>query len=304
MYLPLPNIEYRSIDMRGKKATKTRRLRKYADSILRYVEPTLEGKLQAAVVVDDDVDEAEVRRLLSSIRLPETEEELKQAVMKIIIDGTDEKNMRLVEAMAVASRTRGFVRDPKIINGDVRASGASGEDRSQHSLSTMYFEAIRRSKGLTWNQCRKEWSPNISVGFHGWFCVGGKTIQISRPHANPHYSLHSKDHPPITSSIYSPVVWDDDSKYDDWTEGQCLCLQTRARSSCAGTGEGQRCIKYRYSIKNRLTDEVVVIGSTCAMHWGSQLANQATVSYKAVVRAVKSSSSSSAAIRGRKWCRR
>lgn len=226
------------------------------------------------------------------------EEQLLRKVRKL--DPRRPGEMTKILTLARQSRKRGFVRDPRIVTGDVRDS-----EHNQYNLATLIFEIVRRSssKANTWEECRNEWDCNADVGIMGWTCVGGKTWTPDVPDS-------------VTAGAGARTVWLDDPLDDSWIEGQCLCLQTRCgtQGNDHGHKKASRAIKYRYSIKNRVTDDVVTLGSTCIQHWNKKFIADAKANYGWAVHTVKpgqsagdsSSSSSSASAHqrraGKKWC--
>lgn len=193
------------------------------------------------------------------------------------LNASDKQDLAKIMGLAILSRRRGFVKDERVSRGDVRDT-----EHTQCSLSTLYFELVRRSskKATTLADCKAEWVTNEKVGIGGWFCVGGVLAPST---ACPLYHEDKR------------MVWLDDPSNDNWVEGQCLCLQTRSNFSKAGNHNGskssdkadKRAIKFRYSIRNINTGEVVVLGSTCIKNWGGEFAKRADDLYKWAVRSVK-----------------
>lgn len=190
------------------------------------------------------------------------------------LNAADKQDLAKIVALAILSRRRGFVSDERISRGDVRNT-----EHTQCSPSVLYFELVRRSsdKATTLEKCKAEWVTNDQVGIGGWFCVGG----VMAPSTVLPLSQEDKR-----------MVWLDDPQNDNWIEGQCLCMQTRS----AGFSKAdklddnkveKRAIKFRYSIRNTKTNEVVVLGSTCIKNWGGEFARRADDLYKWAVRPVK-----------------
>lgn len=160
------------------------------------------------------------------------------------------KNVEEVVALAIRSREQGFDRDARIITGDVR-----DKEHTSHNAMMLCFEVARRSVGNSWAECKEEWVGNEEEGIYGWICVGAKKM------------YHE-----------GRQVWLDEGEEADWIEGQCVCLQTRG-----GDSGGQRMIKYRYSVKNKYTDEVITLGSTCINNWGKSLTDRALTTFRSAV---------------------
>ena len=170
------------------------------------------------------------------------------------------RNMKSIEkivTLAIKSRKTGFKRDPRIITGDIRDEVNTG-----YNPSILIFEVVRRSSGKTWRECKSEWSANEDVGIRGWTCVGGRSKITG--HGN---------------------MWIDDDN-SEWTRGQCICML-----SCPIKGA----IKYRYSVKNDITGEVITLGSTCIKNWGKSLAARANATYAISVLPSKKE------VAGKKW---
>lgn len=215
------------------------------------------------------------RRLLSALAKPKSSLKFKNKETKLLavvraMDPKLEADMKKLMQLAKKSRKNGFHRDERIVTGDIRDT-----THTQCSPSTLMFEIARRSSdaATTWEECKAEWTGNIDEGIHGWSCVGGKK---SQQHLG-----------------YSRTVWLDDASDNSWVEGQCLCLQTRSSDQGPKTTRG---IKFRYSAVNKITGEVVTLGSTCINNWGGEFAAKAHDDYGWAVRAIKTP------VPGRKWC--
>lgn len=251
-----------------------RRLRKLCDldeHPLKQVDPIIDVK----VVKTAKVKGKSIKR---QIKLVPDDQVREMLILNKVrgLDATDEKDLAKIVALGIISRNRGFILDERISRGDVRDT-----THTQCSSSILYFELVRRSsnKATTLEKCKAEWVTNEQVGIGGWFCVGGLLVPSTLV--------------PLTKERdCERMVWLDDPRNENWIEGQCLCMQTRGHNKFGKIKDNdddkssKRAIKFRYSIRNVKTNQVVVLGSTCIKNWGGEFARRANDLYKWAVRPV------------------